>query len=435
MIGALARLAWEDARQALGRLCLGAVGMGLATALLSLGAAATLGIRDGVLGRLVQILPVDLVEVQPKRADLGLLGSTLSHWLGGGGTAELNADSLRQLAALPEVCAVYPKLDVHLPLGAEGGERLFGRPIYADLFMTGLDPRLVRSQNPEFADSFTDDAAPIPVVLSPQLLQIYNASVAPSLGTPTLQANLLRGFGFNLRIGQSIMLGSRGARAKAEVPAVVLGESPFAMRLGISVPLAAARRLVATYGASGTADSTGTSSAILRLRRPSALPEVVRQVEALGLQVDEQARQTQHIFGLLLALGAGLGALLLGFAALGIGLAFAGLLAAKRRDFAIYRSVGASTAQLLGMGLVQATGVGLCGGLGGLGLARLAAWGVELGLQQAAAALPLLPPQLFIFSGPLVAYTLGCSLLAAWLGALLPTWAAARVPLVEGLQR
>ena len=34
---------------------------------------------------------------------------------------------LERLRALPEVLAVYPKLDVRVPMGARGGAQLFGR--------------------------------------------------------------------------------------------------------------------------------------------------------------------------------------------------------------------------------------------------------------------------------------------------------------------
>ena len=90
--------------------------------------------REGGFGLLETVLAPEhqrqvLVTVVDERRDFDLLAG--------------------EALGLPEVAAVYPKLDVRVPMGARGGARLFGKNLYTDLFMTALPEALLRERLPE----------------------------------------------------------------------------------------------------------------------------------------------------------------------------------------------------------------------------------------------------------------------------------------------
>ena len=72
----------------------------------------------------------------------------------------------------------------------------------------------------------------VPVVISDQLLDIYNQSVASALGMPQITADLITGFEFDMVVGQSLMLGGKGASGRGVERARIVGASPYALRLG-----------------------------------------------------------------------------------------------------------------------------------------------------------------------------------------------------------
>jgi len=363
---------------------------------------------------------VDVIAAVPRTVNLGLFE------VGAFAGTPLNAATLAGLSHIDGVVAAYPKLEVRLPLGARGGTYLFGRNLYTDLFMNGLPDELLR---PEVGGDFHDRPDLVPVVVSDQLVDIYNASVAPTLGTPRLTRDTLKGFRFEIQIGHSLMLGSRGARRDGFEPAQVVGVSRYALRLGVTVPLATARRLLSDYGE--PAQDEVYASILLRVSNPSKVPEVAAAVQAAGLAVDETARRTSDILTAATALASLVGLLVLMLAGLNIAHTFFAQLTERRRELAILRAVGARRVDLVLLVLTQAALVGAAGGALGL----LFAHGGRLLLNATARA--LLGDFPFVPTCVLPAWLDGVALIAAVAaaiaGAAWPAVRAARAPLARTL--
>ena len=109
--------AWAARSRSLVSLAGIAIGVGVLTVIVALG----LGVRGAVLDEVVQRLPLDTVEVIPKSVNLGLFKLGGGGILGGRVIDDATVTSLQQI---PDAAAVYPKLEVKLPLGARGGESL-----------------------------------------------------------------------------------------------------------------------------------------------------------------------------------------------------------------------------------------------------------------------------------------------------------------------
>ena len=423
--GGVWQLARRDLAASRGRALISAAGIGLGVWVLTLVVALGLGARDLVLKEVVRELPVDMVEVIPKTLDLGLFKMDAGSLFG---AKPLGPQTVEALRKLPGVAAVYPKAEVPLPLGAQGGARFFGRRLYTDLFMTGIPRELVAAESPE---AFEDNPNWIPVLISDQLIELYNASVAGAIGAPKLTSQSLTGFEFEIVVGRSLMLGSRGARSAGTERAHISGVSRYAMRLGVTVPMETAQRLLDKYGEPGA--TLRTPSILLRADAPADVPKVVQAVEAMGYTVDQTADRTRHLMGAATALAGGVGVLVLMLAALNIAHSFVAMLSERRRELAILRAVGATRSHMLALVLLQAAALGLGGGLAGLAIAR----GMALGLDALSGSLlpdfPFKPASFFVFPPWLCLGAVAAAMGAALLGALGPAWRAARMSIARAL--
>ncbi len=397
------------------------IALGVGTLLVVVGLG--LGARQLVLREVVRELPVNMVEVVPEQLDLGLfkVGSLL------GGT-KIDDSMVQQLEALPQVEKAYPKLDVDIPLGARGGQRFFGRSIYTDIFMEGVPSELLRE---ELGDDFEGDADVVPVVISNQLIEIFNRSVAPNLGIPALTGETLKGLQFELRFGRSVMMGTRGASKTGYEKAAIAGVSRWAMPMGSTVPLETAKRILKDYaGQSGDYDY---KSVVLRARSAADVPVIAARVDELGLDVDETAKRTADVMTTMTGLASSIGVLVLILAGLNIAHSFFASLTERRRELAIFRAVGAKRSHLVIFVLAQAAIVGLFGGVMGV----IGAYLVRIGIDAAATAwLPEFPfkPETFFYM-PLWIPALGilAAVLAGCFGALWPAISAARAPVSDAL--
>lgn len=423
-LGALVAMAGEDGWAARGRSIVSLLGIALGVGVLTIIVALGIGVRSTVLGEVVQRLPLDMVEVVPKSVNLGIFKLGGAGLLGG---RTIDDATVASLGAIADVDAVYPKLEVKLPLGAHGGEALLGKSLYADLFVNGLPEELVQAEG---VSAFKDSSTYLPVVVSSQLLELYNSSVAGVLGTPQLTPQTLIGIEFDVWIGRSLILGQQGARTTGRERARVVGVSRHAVRLGASLPMATAKRLIAKYGDGAPASY---SSVILRAHSAADVPSVTRAVRAMGFEVDETAQHTAELMSGATAVASLIGVLVLALAALNIAHSFVALLAERRRELGVLRAMGATRGDLVGMVLVQAVLLGLIGGV--LGVAG--AWGASLALDRLAASalpeFPFKPESFFAFPWWLPLAGIGAAVFAAATGAFWPAVRTARQDVTAAL--
>lgn len=422
--GAMLAMAASDGWAARGRSLVSLFGIALGVGVLVVVVALGLGVRGAVLGEVVQRLPVDMVEVVPKSVNLGLIKLGGGSLLGGRTIDEGTVTTLRGIA---DVAAVYPKLDVKLPLGARGGESLLGKNLYADLFVNGLPEELVQA---EVGPAFTDNTAFLPVVISSQLLELYNSSVASTLGTPQITPQTLTGIEFDVWIGRSLILGQQGARTTGRERARVVGVSRHAVKLGASLPMATAQRLLDKYG-EGTPATYG--SVIIKAKSAADVPAIARAVRAQGLDIDETAQRTSDLMTAATVIASMIGILVLTLAALNIAHSFVAMLAERRRELGVLRAVGASRGDLLGMVLTQAALLGLAGGVVGVVGAYGACGIADISAATLLPEFPFKPKSFFELPWWLALAALGAAVLAACLGALWPALKTARLEVTASL--
>jgi cell division protein FtsX len=259
---------------------------------------------------------------------------------------------------------------------------------------------------------------------------VYNGSVASALGTPQLTPQSLAGFEFELQLGRSMMLGTRGGEVGTE-RAQVVGVSPYAMRFGVTVPMATGKRLLERYGEPGAAPVF--RGLLVRARTPADVPAVVAAAKGMGLGIDETARRTADMLSAATAVASLVGFLVLLLAGLNIAHSFFASVSERRRELAILRALGAKRGHLVALVLSEAAWLGLAGGfLGGVG-GFLGARLIDVMAAMLLPAFPFRPDSFFSLPWWIFALGLGAAVAAALLGALGPALAAARASVSRSL--
>lgn len=419
-----------------------------------------LALSKGVATRVVaRVFPPGRLTVVPAQTSLG--GDLVNSLLGG--PRGLDDEAAAALRARPEVAAVYPRMRVEAPARAWGGEALLGRPLYFELIADGVDPAAVTEKTSpiEFWDHeekprdkrvgtfCTSDAQcqaplycawdknrcelPVPVIVSPLLIEIYNTSLAKSRGLPRIGnflASQFRGFPFTAELGRSFVNRNLQVGAARQRRFVLVGISDHALSLGVTVPLGYARRWNQEYGSG----PPRYSSLTVEVRPGASVTQVVQVVRGLGFALEDNgAEQAGLAVTLLTAVFLLVSLAILLVAAVNIAHTFLRAVSERRRELGVLRALGASAWDIQGLLLLEASIVGATGGVLGLLLALAAAAGVDLLSRRALPDFPFKPDSYFLFSPGLCALALGFSVLACLLGALGPARAAARLSPAQAL--
>lgn len=431
------------------------------------------GIKATVLER---VFVVRQLEVEKPSYDMGMLKS---EGLFGGN--KLDDSTVQRLRKIDGVQGVYPKMKLTFPASARGGESLLGQDIWAELIADGIPPELVEvdgalafkdwegvecgseSDCPDgYAcgeggictgkpckgkDEICADPAycharenvcmmPIPVVVNPQLMEIYNGSIHTALGgakggmskLPKLSEKAVVGLGFNAIFGSSY-LGKSAKGDKMVRRAQLVGFSDKAIQLGGTIPIGYVKRLNREFRGEDAAKEY--HSILVDTVSNDAVPHVARTItEDLGLALSDKYQQAQRagLLILLITLVFNLISLIiLTVAAVNIMHTFLMIILERRRELALMRAVGATRGEIRAIVLGEATILGFVGGVIGVVIGWLCTFGVDAVFQTQVGDFPFKPDTLFVFEPWMFAAAVGVAVVFCWIGALLPAFRASRI--------
>src|SRR6267378_4503183 len=392
-IGKLIRLARGNLVRELGALAVSAGGVALGTGCL----VFFLALGAGLQGVVNQVFPVSTREVEVVVPQLAI-GNLL-------GEQKIDDATVQKLRALRGVGAAYPKMQLRVPAVTRFSGPFFGRELRMGLEVvaTGLMPELV-GEDARMPFEDRGESQPVPVVVNRRLLELYNKVFAPQRNLP--------------RLTDSMQVG---------------GFSERATLAGVSMPLAAIRRINRKYGA----DADTYSSALVRAQSADDVGEVAAGVRKLGLEIDDAERRYAVQIGaavelVTLALSL-LAALITLLAAVNTMQAFYASVRERTREIGVLRAVGATRGDVAAVVLAEAAATGLAGGVLGVILARLAGALLDQIARTGLPDFPFKPTTFFSFHPGHLVLGVGVALLAALLGAFLPARAAARLEPAKAL--
>ena len=483
----LGKLILQSIRRNRRDMALSSVGIIVGISTLLLFTALGAGIKSVVLE---EIFVVRQLEVVPKSYGVGGLGSGLF----GDEKEGLSRETVEKLGALPGVEAAYPKMKLTFPASVKGGKELLGQDLVAELVADGIPPRLVDPDDLqgelEFRDwsaeiscnsaadcpdgsncgpegicqrnecrgagaqedactgaSYCDRRAgvcrmPIPVLVSPRLLEIYNGSLHTALGgargavskLPKLSAEDLVGFEFDAIFGQSYLgRSSRGSPIERRMRLV--GFSERAIQMGATMPLGYVKRLNRRFG-SGDADKT-FHSIVVETTRNEQVARVAKTIrEDFDLDLSDRYENAQRAGLLIMIITIVfnlISIIILGISAVNIMHTFLMILLERRREIGLMRALGATKANIRVLILGESTLIGLIGGLLGTvtGLGAIAS--IDYLFRTQVGEFPFKPDSLFAVAPWMLAAAIGAALVFCWIGALLPAFRASDIDPAEAL--
>jgi len=270
--------------------------------------------------------------------------------------------------------------------------------------------------------------APIPVLVSPFLLDIYNGVAATALGLRRLSGmEVLLGTEFSMLYGESYFVADEQVDHRVVKRCRVVGFTNKAMEFGVTMPLPYAVRANAMLR--GREQASQFTSVVVETVHNEDVPRVVDDARVLGLTLAPHSEEGRKVANLLLVLTivfAMVSLIILIISAINIMHTFLMLVSERRSEIAVYRSVGARLRDIQGMILGEAAMLGLLGGCGGLlagVLASRLANAVVLGVL---AHVQGYPSDFFVYDWWVWLTGVGGGLLFAVAGAYLPSRAAAR---------
>ncbi len=456
----LRRLVGQNLRRGRRAFVLSVFGISVGIASLAFFLALSSGVRHVVIGK---VFPVGQLEIVPPKSSLDTSPLSL---LSMGEPRALTDETANTLRKLPQVKAVYRRMRMAFPGRAWGGAALLGKDVFAEAIIEGVDPAAMTGESlgPEpFSDGLgsqipcdRDDQChtreycpwdthkcerPIPATLSPFMLELYNGALAPSHGLPKIGnflASRFRGFIFNVELGRSFFGGAPKSSTGAQPTQrriMLVGISPHASQLALTLPLAAVQRWNALYA--GERAAHDFSSLLVELHPDAGArgaTEVAAEVRRLGFQMaDTGAERASLAITLATLLFALISFSIVLIAAVNIAHSFFRAVAERRREIGTLRAIGATASDIRRIILAEAAVIGLFGGVLGLGIARLGAFACDFASSKLVPDFPFKPDSYFSFDWPIVVGALVCAIAACMLGALWPALRASRLDPAEAL--
>lgn len=270
---------------------------------------------------------------------------------------------------------------------------------------------------------------PIPVVLNPLVLEIFNLVLDSTLGKAELGTlKTLLGFEGEVLLGSSFYRDLMPGAQPQQKMLKIVGFSRKALEAGVTMPIDYVRRANARF--KGKDSNLQFDSVILQLTRKEKLPDAITFLEHNNIQLSRrsaEADKLRTILVLAMALFLILAVIILGLAAINITHTFLMVIYERQREIGILRSLGATRNQLRLLFLGESVMVGLFGGVLGNALAI----GAGLLVDQAAIShlqgFPLKPESFFIWHPALLAASVGAAMFFSILGAFFPANRAARM--------
>ena len=471
----LSKLVWQSVNRNRRDFLFSSIGIIIGISTLLFFTALGNGIKETVLE---EVFVVRQIEIEQKKYS-GLFGAKT-----------LDDDLIEKLRAMDGVENVYPKMRLTFPTGVVGGKQLLGADIRAELVADGIPEELVTAEETLGDLSFKDwdnvacssdsdcegpgfkcgesgvctgiscDATqniieqrqtcgklaycapenvcqmPIPMVISPQLLEIYNGSIHTALQgssgamskMPKLSESMLVGLSADALFGRSYFMGKSATNDNVERRRIQLvGFSTKAINLGATMPIGYVRRLNAKFGSKDT--SKDYHAVIVETQSNDKIAGIAQRVEEMGYALSskfENAQRASLLIVLITLIFNLISAIILAVAAVNIMHTFLMLILERRHELGLMRALGATRGEIRMLVLSEATLLGLFGGVMGAVLGYLLTIAIDALFASQVQDFPFKPDTLFGFELWMFAMCIGSALLFCWIGALLPAIRASR---------
>lgn len=278
---------------------------------------------------------------------------------------------------------------------------------------------------------------PVPVVLSPFLVEMFNTTAATALGLSRVsETQALLGLGFRVQYGDSFFADDRAKSSQVVKRAQIVGFSNKALDLGVTMPLAYVERANARYR--GTKASGEYDSVILEAATNEDVHRVTAAADRMGFELSRKSRDAKKAGNMLYILTVVFSLIswvIMIIAAVNISHTFLMVVYERKRELGVLRSIGATKGDIRRLVLVEAAFIGVVAGLFG----NLVAWGSSFAINAAAGTylsdMPFRPESFFVFAPQTIGLSIAGAIAFCLFGALVPAQRAASLDPAEVLSQ
>jgi len=330
------------------RSCFLIAGVGMGVCLLFVLGAFCLGVKRVVLEKVIRTFPATQVEVKPFRG------------IDEKRSVRITREMLDEIKRMHGVKAIYPLTSITFP--SMISSRTIG--LESECAVYGIDLEFVKDDiSPRMRGLFRYGTKPVPVVISRDLIELYNTSLAQSRGMPFLPQEVLIGQRFNLFLGVSVVTFGKVDRVRCE-PCMIVGMSNRVPLMGVSVPAEYVREWQKWYY-EPLEVRENIFSVFVQTDSVISAEAVAKELSARGLRVTsgkETAERVASIARIILAFLAVVSVALLFVVGVGImnGLAMSVMEQAQR--IGLLRAFGARRVDVLRIFIGEAAVIGVIGG-------------------------------------------------------------------------
>jgi len=270
---------------------------------------------------------------------------------------------------------------------------------------------------------------PIPVLLSPFLIEVFNSSVASSLGLQPLDGTeALLGVGFRMHLGGSFFTENLPKDRQAIRHTRIVGFTNKALDFGATMPLGIVRALNARFKGRDTASTYGTF--VLETEGNEDVSGLIAAVEDRGLTLSRKSRDARKAADMLFILTlvfSFISVVIMGVAAVNITHTFLMILTERRYEIGILRAIGASRAEIRRLVLAEAGLIGVFGAVVGELVMLGGTWAANLAADRFLVGIPFKPDDFFVHDARVLVGAVFFALFFCVLGAAIPARRAARM--------
>ena len=482
----LASLIWTNLSRSKKNVALSSIGIIVGVGALVFFIGLSEGIKQVVLGR---IFLIDQVEVVPPKIGLG--AQALGALFGTSSENDVLTDELTEsFSDIEGLSGAYPKMKFTFPAFGFGGRELLGKDLRGELIADGIDPKLiaeevgqstlfrnreeptscgtertcdvgmscvegtcqplscdppVKRKGKKSLDSCPGESycakdvrqclRPIPILLNPQLLELYNGGLAVALGRgrslPKISPELVQKFVFNAELNRSAIMRQRGKSLRRKLQ--IAGFSDKAISVGVTLPISYVKKFNAIF----TSQEAGKKyhSIILKVSEQKRFPEIVAEVKRRGLELAEKTSNAVQAAQIILSMEAIftlISLVIVGIASLNISQMFYMMITQRKREIGLLRAVGASPQDIQKIILGEAALIGCIGGTLGTIMGFIASFLID-SIAQKLPRFPYKPDSFFIFPWWIWVVGVLVAILFCVIGAYFPARTAARQEPAEAL--
>lgn len=432
------KLAVNNLKNQKTRTALTAAGIAIGTASLLGIIAFSTGIKNAVVDTIARRGPLTQITVEPPSAEGGFLKSITSM---ASREDRLTAETIKELEKIPHVESVSPQLNYENISSLR--VNIWNQTFQTDAMIFGL-PYEFLSEDIADKDEWINPREPYPALISRNIINLYNLTVAPSNNLPSFSEQDIFGLEFTLMPGVSTFFPAISSQVQP-VKAKIVGFSDKVDLIGVTLPLEAVRKFnLQQYqdglSVSGVAETTPPPysetylKAFIIVDDPKNVESATARIEAMGLKTvstKQEIRIFENNFRII-TVGMGLiSAIILLVSGMMIANTYLSSVNERKREIGLFRALGATRADIRKIFLAEASLLGFLGGLLGLLFAWLGGFVVDAVALSAFPDVTSKPDTLLYYDG---ATMMGILLFAVVLSILFAYLPAAKASYMEPLR-